>query len=63
MILHFPLCPHPDVPHVHYVFDGKHNGRHKARCVADGHLSDTPVDSVYSGVDHCHTNDFSIQIV
>jgi Reverse transcriptase (RNA-dependent DNA polymerase) len=28
----------------------KHNGRHKARLVADGHLTDIPLDSVYSGV-------------
>ena len=35
---------------VHLVFDVKHDGRHKARCVADGHLTDIPVDSVYSGV-------------
>jgi Reverse transcriptase (RNA-dependent DNA polymerase) len=35
---------------VHLVFDVKHNGRHKARLVADGHLKDIPLDSVYSGV-------------
>ena len=35
---------------VHLVFDVKHNGRHKARLVADGHLTDIPIDSVYSGV-------------
>jgi hypothetical protein len=35
---------------VHLVFDVKHDGRHKARCVADGHLTDIPLDSVYSGV-------------
>lgn len=35
---------------VHLVFDVKHDGRHKVRCVADGHLTDIPVDSVYSGV-------------
>jgi hypothetical protein len=28
----------------------KHDGRHKARLAADGHLTDVPVDSVYSGV-------------
>ena len=32
---------------VHTIFDVKYDGRHKARCVADGHLTDTPVDSVY----------------
>ena len=35
---------------VHFVFDVKHDGRHKARLVADGHLTDLPIDSVYSGV-------------
>ncbi len=35
---------------VHLVFDVKHDGRHKVRCVADGHLTDLPLDSVYSGV-------------
>ena len=35
---------------VHLVYDAKHDGRHKARLVADGHLTDIPIDSVYSGV-------------
>ena len=35
---------------VHFVFDVKHDGRHKARLVADGHLTEVPLDSVYSGV-------------
>ena len=35
---------------VHLVFAVKHDGRHKARCVADGHLTDIPLESVYSGV-------------
>ena len=35
---------------VHFVFDVKHDGRHKGRLVADGHLTDIPLDSVYSGV-------------
>jgi hypothetical protein len=35
---------------VHLVYACKHDGRHKARLVADGHLTDMPVDSVYSGV-------------
>jgi hypothetical protein len=35
---------------VHLVFDVKHDGRHKARLVADGHLTGEPVESVYSGV-------------
>jgi hypothetical protein len=33
---------------VHLIYDVKHNGRHKAQLVADGHLTDIPVDSVYS---------------
>ena len=32
------------------VFDVKHDGRYKARLVADGHLTDAPLESVYSGV-------------
>ena len=35
---------------VHLVFDVKHDGRHKARLVAGGHLTEIPVDSVYWGV-------------
>jgi len=35
---------------VHLVFDVKHDGRHKSRLVADGHLTEVPLDSVYSGV-------------
>ena len=35
---------------VHLVYDCKHDGRHKARLVADGHLTDVPLESVYSGV-------------
>ena len=35
---------------VHLVFDIKHDGRHKARLVADGHRTDVPLESVYSGV-------------
>ena len=35
---------------VHLVFDVKHDGRHKAWLVADGHLTDIPLESVYSGV-------------
>ena len=34
----------------HLVFDVKHDGWHKARLVADGHLTDVPLESVYSGV-------------
>ena len=32
------------------VYAVKHDGRHKARLVAGGHLTDTPIDSVYSSV-------------
>ena len=35
---------------VHLVFDVKHDGRHRARLVADGHLTVVPLESVYSGV-------------
>ena len=35
---------------VHFVYDVKHDGRHKARLVAGGHLTDVPAKSVYSGV-------------
>jgi hypothetical protein len=34
---------------VHLIYAVKHDCRHKARLVADGHLTDVPVDSVYSG--------------
>ena len=35
---------------VHLIYDVKHDGRHRARLVADGHLTDIPLESVYSGV-------------
>ena len=35
---------------VHFVFAVKHDGRHKARLVAGGHLTPPPATSVYSGV-------------
>ena len=35
---------------VHMVYDVKHDGRHKARLVAGGHLTEIPVESVYSSV-------------
>ena len=35
---------------VHLIYDVKHDGRHKARLVADEHLTDGPDDSVYSSV-------------
>jgi hypothetical protein len=33
----------------HLVYDCKHDGRHKAWMVANGHLTDIPLESVYSG--------------
>jgi len=35
---------------VHVVYAVKHDGRHKARLVAGGHLTETPIDSIYSSV-------------
>ena len=35
---------------VHFVYDVKHDGWHKARLVAGGHLTEIPLDSVYSSV-------------
>ena len=35
---------------VHFVYVVKHDGRFKARLVADGHLTKEPVESIYSGV-------------
>ena len=35
---------------VHLVFDVKHDGRHKARLVADGHLTQPSLEGIYSGV-------------
>ena len=32
------------------IYDIRLDGRHKARCVPDAHLTDMPIDSVYSGV-------------
>jgi hypothetical protein len=34
----------------HLVFAAKHDGRQKARLVAGGHLTDNPLESVYSSV-------------
>jgi len=33
-----------------FVYAVKHDGRHKARLVAGGHLTGIPIESVYSGV-------------
>ena len=34
----------------HLIFAVKYDGRHKARLVADGHLTPEPAESIYSGV-------------
>ena len=34
----------------HMVYAVKHDGRHRARLVAGGHLTDTPLESIYSSV-------------
>jgi hypothetical protein len=34
----------------HLVYDCKHDGRHKAWMVADGHLTDIPLECLYSSV-------------
>jgi Reverse transcriptase (RNA-dependent DNA polymerase) len=34
----------------HIIYDVKHDGRHKARIVSGGHLTDPNTESVYSGV-------------
>ena len=35
---------------MHLVFAVKFDGRHKARLVADGHLTTEPDENIYSGV-------------
>ena len=35
---------------VHLVFAVKFDSRHKARLVADGHLTPEPIENIYSGV-------------
>ena len=35
---------------VNLVFAVKFDGRHKARLVADGHLTPEPIENIYSGV-------------
>ena len=34
----------------HWIYDVKHDGRHKARLVAGGHMTEPNTESVYSGV-------------
>ena len=35
---------------VHLLFAVKFDGRHKARLVADGHITHEPIENIYSGV-------------
>ena len=35
---------------VNLIFAVKHDGRHKARLVAGGHLTPDPIESIYSGI-------------
>ena len=35
---------------VHLIFAVKHDGRHKPRLVAGGHLTPDPIENIYSGV-------------
>ena len=44
----------------HFVFDVKHDGEHKARYIAGGHLTYPPLDSVYSGVESLRSLRFMI---
>jgi len=50
--LGFGGIPGPDYKktRVHMVCAVKHDGQHKARLVAGGHLTETPINSVYSSV-------------
>ena len=45
---------------LHLIFDVKHDGRPKARLVADGHLTEVPLDSIYSGVVSCEHQRISL---
>jgi hypothetical protein len=44
-----PLTGYKKIP-THLVYDCNHDSRHKARLVAHGHLTDIPLESMYSGV-------------
>mgnify|MGYP003564535503 CR=1 FL=1 len=35
---------------IHFVYTVKHNSRHKAWLVAGGHLTEMPINSVYSSI-------------
>jgi len=43
-------CPDYKKIRVHMVYAVKHDGRHKARLVAGGHLTETPINSICSSV-------------
>ena len=47
-VMNFPKGYHRTK--VHLVFAVKFDGRHKARLVADGHLTPEPIENIYSGV-------------
>ena len=47
-VMNLPKCYHRIK--VHLVFAVKFDGRHKARLVADGHLTPEPIENIYSGV-------------
>ena len=50
---HKKVINHPKDYHrikVHLVFAVKFDGRHKARLVADGHLTPEPIENIYPGV-------------
>jgi hypothetical protein len=40
--------------HVHLVYDAKHDGHHKACLIGDGHITDIPVEHIYSSVVSLH---------
>jgi hypothetical protein len=48
-----PLTGYKKIP-THLVYECKHDGRHKAWMVADSHLTDIPLESVYSSVVSLH---------
>jgi hypothetical protein len=48
--LHTPGPENHKRINVHFVYAVKHDGRYKVRLIAGGHLTDTPIDSVYSSV-------------
>jgi hypothetical protein len=48
--LHAPGPENHKRINVHFVYAVKHDGCYKAHLVAGGHLTDTPIDSVYSSV-------------